>query len=127
MKRQTAPVTEMIAGVIAVIVLAAESDSFSFRHSIIGIILVMFIVQGFRESKTFYLSLLFSTIFALATLLTLGKFIDFLRDTDFFRLKVDRDFTYFLLWLFFTGWAMVIDQVLENRRLQKQTVAESET
>ena len=127
MKRQTAPVTEMIAGVIAVIALAAESDSFSFRHSIIGIILVLFIVQGFWKSKTFYLSLLFSAIFALVTLLALGKLIDFVRDSDFFRLKVDRDFAYLSLWLSFTGWVLAIDQALENRRLQKITGAELET
>jgi len=96
MKRQAARVTEIIAGVIAVMTLTAESDSLSFRHSIIGIILILYIVQGFWQSKRFYPSLLFSAIFALAMLLALGKLVDFLRDT-YFRLTVDRDFAYFWL------------------------------
>ena len=118
MKRQAERVTEMIAGVIAVMTLAAESDSFSFRHSIIGILLVLFIVRGFWQSKTFYESLLFAAIFALATLLAFGKLIDFVRDIDFFRLTVDRDFAYLWLWLFLTGWVLAIDLVLENRGLR---------
>lgn len=126
MKHQKAPVTEMIAGVIAVMALATETDGFSFRHSIIGTILVLFIAQGFWQSKTFYLSLLFSAIFALATLLVLGKLIDFVRDADFFRLTLDRDFTYLCLWLFLTVFVLAFDQVLENGRLQRRIGPESE-
>ena len=125
MKRQTERVTEMVAGVIAVMTLAAESDKFSFRHSIIGILLALFIVRGFWQSKTFYESLLFAAIFALAALLAFGKLIDFVRDTDFFRLKVDRDFAYFWLWLSLTGWVLAIDLLLENRRVKRRIGAES--
>ena len=127
MKRQTERVTEMVAGVIAVMTLAAESDKFTFRHSIIGILLAMFIIRGFRQSKTFYESLLFVAIFALAVLLASGKLIDFIRDTDFFRLTIDRDFAYFWLWLSLTGWMLAIDLLLENRRVKKRTGVNSDT
>lgn len=118
MKNQSIGITEIIAAAITGMIIVAESNHFSLRHSIIGMILVLFLIRNFEQPKTILDSMLFPAIFALVILLTFGKLIDFIRDTCFTQI-ISRDFTYFGLWLFLTLFVSVINLACVNMRLQK--------
>ncbi len=124
MNKQTDSVIEMVAGVIGVVAFTTETTSFSYRHSIIGAMLVLYVLPGFRRSKTLHASLLFSCIVSLLTLLTVGKAIDWLRDT-YVRLSVERDLLYVYLWLVLSLLVFLADLVIIKKKQKTEVTHEA--
>ena len=101
---------EMVAAVIGVFSFATESDSFGYRHMIIGGILALYILPGFNRRKS-----LFSAVFSLLTLLIFGKGIDFFRDS-YIRKIVTRDVILSLTWLFLFLISSIINLSIECKK-----------
>jgi len=113
--KQEASITELVVGVIAVMSLAVGADAYSFRNTIVGIILVLFVVQGFWREKRLYPSILFSAIFAVALLVAIGKPVDFCGD-EYFYDYVSRDVSHFLLWLLISVSSLILDRIIQAAR-----------
>lgn len=106
---------EMVAAVIGVLSFATESDSFGYRHMIIGSILALYVLPGFNRSKSLLATLVFCAVFSLLMLLVFGKGIDFFRDSHI-RGIVTRDVILSLTWLFLFLILLVINLAIECKR-----------
>lgn len=106
---------EMVAAVIGVFSFATESDSFGYRHMIIGGILALYILPGFNRRKSLLATFVFSAVFSLLTLLIFGKGIDFFRDS-YIRKIVTRDVILSLTWLFLFLISSIINLSIECKK-----------
>ena len=114
MNSQDRSTLEMVAGIIGVFALT-ESDSFGWRHVMIGLILTLYVLAYFARHKTKYESIVYCATASLVVLLTLGKAIDWLRDTHF-RIAVARDAVLAFTWLALLIVVFVVHFVIVSKK-----------
>ena len=121
MNKNSTPLIETIAGAIGIFAIMDQCESFNLKHTMIGVVLFLYVFQGFRRYKSLNSSILFCAISALPIVLTVGILLDWIRDT-YWRKMLSRDTLLALAWFLFSIIMLVIE-----RKVHKSSEVNYET
>lgn len=66
---------ELLVGVVAVVALAANVESFSLRHFPLGVLLCLFLYGGLNKKGSTYEQICYAVVAGFCALLTMGYFV----------------------------------------------------
>lgn len=72
---------ELLIGVVAVVALAADVDSFTLRHFPLGVLLSLFLYGHLHQKGCTYEQICYAAVAGFCGLLTIGYFVQSLLDT----------------------------------------------